>query len=132
MATPPAPMQETSGWRPTGRDLALLVALTLMWGINWPMMKFSLRELSPLWFRAWTMSGGALLLLAFFAWRGANLRIPRSLWPSVAGLALPNILGWHGLSIVGLSGLPSGRAASWASPCRCGPCWWPSSWASSI
>ncbi|MFM8666293.1 MAG: hypothetical protein ACKOE3_09115 [Betaproteobacteria bacterium] len=34
-----------ASWRPTGRDLLLLVALTLMWGVNWPMMKFSLREL---------------------------------------------------------------------------------------
>lgn len=98
-------------WRPSGRDLLLLVALTLMWGINWPMMKFSLRELSPLWFRAWTMSGGALLLLAFFTWRGVDLRVPREKWWPVAWLALPNILGWHGLSIMGLSGLPSGRAA---------------------
>ncbi len=101
----------SAGWRPTGRDLLLLVALTLMWGVNWPMMKFSLRELSPLWFRAWTMSGGALLLLAFFASRGVNLKLPRAHWLAVAWLALPNILGWHGLSIIGLSGLPSGRAA---------------------
>jgi drug/metabolite transporter (DMT)-like permease len=89
----------------------LLVALTLMWGVNWPMMKFSLRELSPLWFRAWTMTGGAVLLLLFFRWRGVDLRVPRGRWLAIAGLALPNILGWHGLSIVGLSGLPSGRAA---------------------
>lgn len=98
-------------WRPSGRDLLLLVALTLMWGVNWPMMKFSLRELSPLWFRAWTMSGGALLLLLYFHWRGVDLRMPRGRWLTVAGLALPNILGWHGLSIVALTGLPSGRAA---------------------
>jgi drug/metabolite transporter (DMT)-like permease len=100
-----------ASWRPTGRDLLLLVALTLMWGVNWPMMKFSLRELSPLWFRAWTMTGGALLLLLFFRWRGVDLRVPQGRWLAIAGLALPNILGWHGLSIVGLSGLPSGRAA---------------------
>ncbi|MFM8345645.1 MAG: DMT family transporter, partial [Betaproteobacteria bacterium] len=100
-----------ASWRPTGRDLLLLVALTLMWGVNWPMMKFSLRELSPLWFRAWTMTGGAVLLLLFFRWRGVDLQVPRGRWLAIAGLALPNILGWHGLSIVGLSGLPSGRAA---------------------
>jgi drug/metabolite transporter (DMT)-like permease len=101
----------SAGWRPTGRDLLLLVALTLMWGINWPMMKLSLRELSPLWFRAWTMTGGAFLLLTFFAFRGVDLHVPRSKWLAIAWLAVPNILGWHGLSIVGLSGLPSGRAA---------------------
>jgi len=32
----------------TRRQLWALVALTLMWGTNWPMMKYSLRELSPL------------------------------------------------------------------------------------
>lgn len=101
----------TPAWKLSGRELLLLLALTLMWGVNWPMMKFSLRELSPLWFRAWTMSGGAILLLLFFHWRGVDLRVPRRLWLAVAGLALPNILGWHGLSIVGLSDLPSGRAA---------------------
>jgi drug/metabolite transporter (DMT)-like permease len=35
----------------------LLIALTLIWGSNWPMMKLSLREVGPLWFRALTMLG---------------------------------------------------------------------------
>ena len=48
----------------TRRQLIGLVALTLAWGINWPMMKFALRELSPLYFRALTMRAGTLLLLA--------------------------------------------------------------------
>ncbi|TSE29857.1 EamA-like transporter family protein [Tepidimonas thermarum] len=51
-----------------------LVALTLMWGVNWPVMKLSLQELSPLFFRALTMTGGALWLLAFYRWRGVRLR----------------------------------------------------------
>lgn len=98
-------------WRPSGRELFMLSALTLMWGINWPMMKLSLSALPPLWFRAWTMTGGALVLLAFFHLRGTDMRLPRDKWLPVAWLALPNIIGWHGLSIIGLSGLPSGRAA---------------------
>lgn len=93
------------------RDLALLVALTLMWGVNWPMMKFSLRELSPLWFRAITMTGGALCLYAFFTWRGVAMHPNRRELAQVAWLALPNILGWHLFSILGLSELASGRAA---------------------
>ena len=44
----------------TRRQLGALVALTLMWGVNWPMMKLSLRELTPMYFRAITMTGGAL------------------------------------------------------------------------
>lgn len=95
----------------TRRDAGLLVLLTLMWGVNWPMMKFSLREITPLWFRALTMSGGALMLLVFYLARGSNMRLPRSEWARVAWLALPNIVGWHFFSILGLKELASGRAA---------------------
>ncbi len=97
--------------RITRRDLALVVALTVMWGINWPMMKFSLREITPLWFRAITMTGGVLTLLAFFLWRGVDMRLPWREAGRVAWLALPNIIGWHTFSILGLQELASGRAS---------------------
>ncbi|MCU0967508.1 MAG: DMT family transporter [Rubrivivax sp.] len=93
------------------RTLAGLVALTLMWGVNWPMMKFSLREVTPLWFRALTMTGGALVLMLFFVARGVDMRLPRAEALRVAWLALPNIVGWHFFSILGLQELASGRAA---------------------
>ncbi|WP_119353328.1 DMT family transporter [Azohydromonas sediminis] len=95
----------------TSRQLGALVLLTLMWGVNWPMMKFSLRELSPLYFRAVTMSGGALCLLAFFVWRRVDMRLPWREVGRVAWLALPNIVGWHFFSILGLKELASGRAS---------------------
>lgn len=95
----------------TRRQLGLLVLLTLMWGINWPMMKFSLRELSPLYFRAITMSGGALCLLAWFSWRGVKMRPTAREFAQLLWLALPNIVGWHLFSILGLRELASGRAA---------------------
>lgn len=95
----------------TRRDAGLLVLLTLMWGFNWPVMKFSLREMTPLWFRAVTMAGGALLLLLFFLQRGVDMRLPRAEWGRIAWLALPNIIGWHCFSILGLQELASGRAA---------------------
>jgi drug/metabolite transporter (DMT)-like permease len=94
------------------RQLAALVALTLVWGVNWPMMKFSLRELSPLYFRALTMSGGALLLLAWYSGRGIPMRLPRAAWGPLLVLAGPNIFGWHLFSILGVQELASGRAAT--------------------
>ena len=95
----------------TRKQLWVLVALTLMWGVNWPMMKLSLRELSPLYFRALTMTGGALWLFFFFRARGVRMW-PRwatggGEWRSVVWLGLPNILGWHTLSILGVSELAS-------------------------
>jgi len=94
-----------------GAALLGLVGLTLAWGLNWPIMKFSLRELSPLYFRAATMTGGSLLLLAWFTARGHDMRLPRSAWLALALLAAPNVLGWHLFSILGVQELASGRAA---------------------
>jgi len=95
----------------TRRQWLLLGVLTLLWGLNWPMMKFTLREVSPLFFRAITMTGGTLTLIAFFTWRGVPLGVSRANAVRLAWLALPNIIGWHLCSIIGLSQLPSGRAA---------------------
>ena len=94
----------------TRRQWLLLGVLTLLWGLNWPMMKTSLREVSPLCFRAITMGGGTLTLIAFFSWRGVPLAVSRAQALRLAWLALPNIIGWHLCSIVGLSQLPAGRA----------------------
>ena len=93
------------------RQLWGLVALTLMWGVNWPMMKLSLRELSPLYFRALTMTGGAVWLFVFFRLKGVRMLPKGREWRSVLRLALPNMLGWHTLSILGVKELASGRAA---------------------
>jgi drug/metabolite transporter (DMT)-like permease len=88
-----------------------LVAITLMWGLNWPLMKFSLRELTPLYFRAVTMTGGALLLYAIYLARGQDMRLPRTAWSPMLKLAATNIFGWHLFSILGVQALASGRAA---------------------
>lgn len=100
--------------RLTRSQWAGLLALTLVWGCNWPVMKYTLRELSPLWFRATTMLAGALVLLAWYRWRGVAMALPRAQVGTVAGLALPNIIGWHFFSIIGLAQLASGRAATLA------------------
>ena len=92
-------------------QLLALAALTLMWGVNWPMMKLSLRELTPLYFRALTMSCGALWLYLFYFARGVRM-LPRGQeWRAVVRLGLPNMLGWHTVSILGVKELASGRAA---------------------
>jgi len=95
----------------TRRQLWSLVALTLMWGINWPMMKYSLRELSPLYFRALTMTGGAIWLYTYYRARGLRMTPQGTEWRSVVALGLPNMLGWHTFAILGVKELASGRAA---------------------
>ena len=48
------------------RDLMLLALLTLFWGVNWPVMKFGVAELPPLYFRSLCIGGG---LVFIWAWR---------------------------------------------------------------
>lgn len=103
--------QGTGGRVISRKQLWALVALTLMWGINWPMMKYSLRELSPLYFRALTMTLGALWLYVYYRARGVRMLPRGNEWRSVVTLALPNVLGWHTLAILGVKELASGRAA---------------------
>jgi drug/metabolite transporter (DMT)-like permease len=93
------------------RQLWALLALTLMWGVNWPMMKLSLQQLSPLYFRAATMLLGAIWLFVWVASRGERMRPAGREWLAIAALGLPNVLGWHTLSIFGVQELASGRAA---------------------
>lgn len=95
----------------TRRQALLLALLTLLWGCNWPMMKFSLREVGPLAFRAITMTGGVLALALWLRVRGQSLTLPRGALLRVAALSLPNIVGWHLGSIIGLTLLGAGRAS---------------------
>ncbi len=82
-----------------------------MWGVNWPMMKLSLQGITPLYFRATTMSLGAAMLFALVAMRGERMLPVGQEWKAIAVLGLTNVLGWHTLSIMGVQELASGRAA---------------------
>ena len=88
-----------------------LVALTLMWGLNWPIMKLSLQELTPLYFRSSTMMLGAMWLFVYFHRKGLRMWPRGNEWWIIVGLGIPNILGWHTMSVMGVSLLPSGRSA---------------------
>lgn len=93
------------------RQLWALLALTLMWGVNWPMMKLSLQQLTPLYFRASTMLLGAAWLFVYVAAKGQRMHPTGREWLTILWLGLPNVLGWHTLSIFGVQELASGRAA---------------------
>ena len=96
----------------TRKQIGALVALTLMWGVNWPMMKLSLQELTPLYFRAITMTLGATWLFVYFKAKGFRMWPQGAAqWRTIVWLGVPNILGWHTLSIMGVQELASGRAA---------------------
>ena len=95
----------------SARQLALLVALTLVWGLNWPIMKFGVTHFPPLSFRALSMWLGLPVLWLAVRALGHSLRIERREWPELAWLTVTNMIVWHVLAILSVQALSSGRAA---------------------
>jgi drug/metabolite transporter (DMT)-like permease len=93
------------------RALALLALLTLVWGTNWPLFPVVLREVSVWAFRAVSMTGAGLLLLAVARLRGQSLAIPRRHWRAVALGALIYLAVWNIASAMAAALIPSGQAA---------------------
>lgn len=89
----------------------MLVALTILWGFNWPVMKIGVTDYPPLTFRMLSLwigtplLGGALVLLR------QPLAVPRADWVPLLWLTLTNMLVWQALMILALQSLSSGRAA---------------------
>jgi drug/metabolite transporter (DMT)-like permease len=93
------------------KDLVLLALLTLFWGLNWPVMKIGVREFPPLTFRTISMVGGLAVIWLAARAQSASLAIPAGARMTVIRLAIPNMLIWHSLIIIGVKLLSSGRAA---------------------
>jgi drug/metabolite transporter (DMT)-like permease len=89
----------------------LLVALTLGWGINWPMMKLAVSEMAPMRFRTVCLVAGAAGLFAMARAGGLRLAVPAGQWPRLVTIALFNICGWNIFAIYGVSLMASGRAS---------------------
>jgi drug/metabolite transporter (DMT)-like permease len=93
------------------QQLILLVLITLVWGTNWPVMKFGVTGMPPLTFRTICIWLGLPVLALFLRWRAVPFRIPREHWVELFWLTVFNMLFWHTLAILAIQTLSSGRAA---------------------
>lgn len=96
---------------PAARALPLVVLLTLIWGTNWSLFPLAVREVSVWTFRAISLAGAGVLLLAFARWRGTPLAIARRHWPAVTAAALIYLVIWNIASTYAAILIPSGQAA---------------------
>ena len=95
----------------SSRQWLVLVLLTIVWGINRPIMKAGVTGFPPLTFRMLCLwLGTPVLGLALLAMR-VPFRIPREHWRELLVLAVFNMFIWHGLIIIAVQSLSSGRAA---------------------
>ena len=95
----------------TTKQLKMLVLLTLIWGINWPVMKYAVSQFPPLTYRWLSMLGGAMCITVYAMITQQNLRVPRQQWGKIVLLSIPNMLMWHIFCVLGVKELASGRAA---------------------
>ena len=95
----------------TRQQLWALVCITVIWGLNWPIMKIGVTDYPPLTFRVISMWLGLPVLALGLLLMKAPLRIARAHWPELLRLTLFNMLIWHALIIVAVKSLSSGRAA---------------------
>ncbi len=94
------------------KQLGLLVLLTVVWGLNWPVMKLGIDGgFPPLFFRTLSLLLG-IPVLAFGLWAlKTPFTIPRQYWSEVVWLSVFNMFIWHAMMIVAVTMLSSGRAA---------------------
>jgi drug/metabolite transporter (DMT)-like permease len=91
--------------------IGVLVALTLAWGFNWPMIKLALAGMAPMHFRTLCLLAGAGVLFAMSILRGRSLRVPHEEWRQLTLIAFVNITVWNVLSVYGVALMASGRAS---------------------
>ena len=93
------------------RALILLVILTLLWGTNWPLFPYAVREVSVWTFRAVAVSIAGVCLLAVALIRGQSLRLPRKHWGTVLTATTFYLVLWNIASTYAAIMIPSGQAA---------------------
>lgn len=93
------------------RQLVILVLLTIVWGVNWPVMKLGVTAWPPLSFRSVSIWLGIPVLAAALVAMKLPFRIPRKDWPELLLLSATNMFFWHACIILAVQTLSSGRSA---------------------
>jgi drug/metabolite transporter (DMT)-like permease len=96
--------------RVDGAGLVFLLTTSIVWGLNWPVMKFALSEWPPLSSRGWTGVVGALVLGLYALARGDSLKAPTDQWPRLLVSAVLNVTLWMFVMSLALLWLPASEA----------------------
>jgi len=97
--------------RPPARALALLAALTLVWGTNWPLFRIALDSLTVWTFRAGVLIAATLMLFAIVAIRRESFAVPKGRWPALIAASILNVGIWGITTALAVLYIPSGHAS---------------------
>jgi drug/metabolite transporter (DMT)-like permease len=95
----------------SAKQLWLLIVLTVVWGLNWPVMKLGISGMPPLQFRTMSMWLGLPVLALALVWLKIPFAMPRKYWRELFLLTATNMFVWHVCIILAIQSLSSGRAA---------------------
>ncbi len=90
---------------------SMLVALTLIWGFNWTVMKVVITEVPPWFFRSLCFLSAFVGLLAIARARGLAVRVPQGQWGRLVLIAFFTVSLQNFFLMLALPLLPSGRVA---------------------
>lgn len=87
--------------RRTVIELSLFL-ITIVWALNFSVIKSSLDEIDPLSFNGLRFVCAAAIIWAVLRWRGETIRIPKKDWWPLIGMGILANLVYQGLFIVGI------------------------------
>lgn len=91
--------------------LALLGALTVVWGTNWPLFRIALDEL-PVWsFRTLVLSTAVIMLTTILLIRRESFAVPPGKWPALVVASIMNVGVWNIATSLAVLYIPSGHAS---------------------
>jgi drug/metabolite transporter (DMT)-like permease len=97
--------------RVSPKVLALLAALTLVWGTNWPLFSIALAELPVLTFRTIVLAAATLVLGTILTLRGESFAVPKGRWPNLIAASAMNLFVWNIATSLAVLYIPSGHAS---------------------
>ncbi|MDR0735863.1 MAG: DMT family transporter [Zoogloeaceae bacterium] len=96
---------------PTPFHFCLFLAVAILWGLNWQVVKSAMPAIPPFWLRGASTFLGGLGLLLMARMKGRSIRPAQGEIKILCWLSLWNITLWGAFSAYGVLLLPSGRAA---------------------
>jgi drug/metabolite transporter (DMT)-like permease len=97
--------------RVSPKVLALLAALTLVWGTNWVLFKIALDELPVFTFRTLVLLSAILVLGPILLARGESFTVPKGKWPALIAASATNLFIWNIATSLAVLYIPSGHAS---------------------
>ncbi len=97
--------------RVSPKVVALLAALTLIWGTNWPLFRVALSELPVLTFRTIVLSTAFVVLFVIIRLRGESFAVPAGKKLPLVMASAMNIGVWNIATSLAVLYIPSGHAS---------------------